>query len=70
MKVRLIDLEPGSLFEFNGTFALKTEYRTDSGATEAYIVGSGEMFWGGTMNYREQNELMVRPIDSKVLEVN
>ena len=67
MKVRLIDLEPGTLFEFNGTFALKTEYRTDSGATEAYIVGSGEMFWGGTNTAEEQCELMVEPFELKEL---
>lgn len=67
MKVRLVDLEPGGLFEHNGCVALKSEYRTESGAVEAIIVGSGEMFWGGTSNSKEQCELMVKPIKLKDL---
>lgn len=67
MKVRLIDLAPGTLFEFNGAIALKTEYRSDSGAVEAYIVGSGEMFWGGVSSADKQIELMVEPIELEEL---
>ncbi|PEC65338.1 hypothetical protein [Bacillus toyonensis] len=66
MKVRLADLEPGKLFRFGDTIGFKTEYRT-GGAIEAFIVGSGEMFWGGTSTAQEQRELMVEPIDLKDL---
>jgi hypothetical protein len=38
---------------------LKTEYRTESGAIEAHIVGSGEMFWGGTNTPKEQINLEI-----------
>lgn len=58
-KVKLANLEEGSLFEYKGTIALKSEYRTDLGTCECYIVGSGEMFWGGTS---KPNELMVTPL--------
>jgi hypothetical protein len=58
-KVKLIDLEEGTLFEYNGTIALKSEYRNESATCECYIVGSGEMFWGNTA---KPNELMVTPL--------
>lgn len=66
MKVRLADLEPGKLFKFGDTIGFKSEYRT-GGAVEAFIVGSGEMFWGGTDAAKEQRELMVEPIELKEL---
>ena len=58
-KVKLGELEAGKLFMYNGTIALKSEYFTEKGAVEAYIVGSGEMFWGGTSTPKEQVELEV-----------
>ena len=63
-KMPLWQLPAGSLFLYEGrTVALKTEYRTSEGAIEAFIVGSGEMFWGGATNWQEQTELMVQEID-------
>ncbi|HFK1771736.1 TPA: hypothetical protein ACGXGV_004179 [Bacillus paranthracis] len=64
MKVRLIDLEPGKLFRFGNTVGFKSEYMA-GGAVEAFIVGSGEMFWGGTSGALKQRELMVEPIELK-----
>ena len=59
-KIKLKDLPPGSLFLYGDTMALKSEYRTeDGGAIESYIVGSGEMFWGGTSNPKELEKLEV-----------
>ena len=58
-KVKLGDLEDGKLFMYNGTIALKSEYRTEKSAVEAYIIGSGEMFWGGTSTANDQVELEV-----------
>jgi hypothetical protein len=43
-------LPPGSLFMTLDMqcLGMKSEYRTEKGAIEAYIVDSGEFFWGGT----------------------
>ena len=61
-KVTLEELPNGSLFKFNKTIALKTEYRTKGDAIEAYIIGSGEFFWGGTIHAKDQKVLKVEPI--------
>lgn len=61
--VTLEELEQGSLFVYKGTYALKTEYRTEKGAIEAYIVGSGEFFWGGVTTPEEQSKLIVVPVN-------
>jgi hypothetical protein len=58
----LADLPPGSLFEYGETVALKSEYRTESGAIEATILGTGEMFWGGTDNAADQVKLIVKRV--------
>lgn len=62
-KVRLCDLEPGTLFLFGeDCLALKTEYISESGRIEAYIVGTGEFFHGGTKTAKEQRAIMVQPL--------
>lgn len=66
--VRLDQLPEGSLFRFTNArggscVALKTEYRNPKGAVEAYIVGSGEAFWGEVKTAQEMNALMVEPIE-------
>lgn len=60
-KTKLCDLEAGSLFMTLDMecLALKSEYRTDKGAIEAFIVGSGEFFWGGTSDPITQRNLPV-----------
>lgn len=60
--VRLGDLPKGHMFIFDNTIGMKSEYRTNAGAPECYIVGSGEMFWGGTTKAAELNELQVVPL--------
>lgn len=60
--VKLGNLSEGSLFLYKDTVALKSEYKTDSGACECFIVGTGEMFWGGTDTSEELNNLYVTPI--------
>ena len=57
--VKLGELDAGKLFRYNETIALKSEYITEKGAVEAFIVGSGEMFWGGTTIPEDQVELEV-----------
>jgi len=60
-KIKLEDLDAGKLFlsEDKTCLALKSEYKTNAGAVEAYIVGSGEMFWGGTSDPSVQSKLPV-----------
>jgi hypothetical protein len=60
--VKLKDLPNGSLFVYKNTIALKTEYLTEAMACECFIVGTGEMFWGGTKSAEELNELVVTPV--------
>jgi len=68
--VRLADC-PTGLFLFGGTLGFKSEYATtkqENGATvgvqcDAYVVSSGEYFWGGVSDWRSRDELMVTPLD-------
>lgn len=64
-KTKLCDLEVGKLFMTPDMecLAVKSEYRTEKGAIEAIIVGSGEMFWGGTSDPKEQRVLEVLEVD-------
>ena len=62
-------LPDGSLFAVgldkgkNGaTIALKSEYQTPKGAVEAFILGSGEMFWGDAENALAQRQIIVQPL--------
>jgi len=43
-EVTLEECLPG-LFVFNGTLCFKSEYHTDKGSPDAYVVSSGEYFW-------------------------
>lgn len=62
-KRTLNELQPGTLFAFgDDCIGLKSEYRFGNGLIEAFIVGSGELFWGGTYTTEEQTELMVQPL--------
>lgn len=45
-----------------GTLCLKSEYGDNSGRIDAYIVSSGEFFWGGTQTASEQRKLLVIPV--------
>lgn len=60
---KLENLPAGSLFLFEDTLAVKSEYHNESGAVEAIIVGSGEFFWGGTSDPKEQAQLMVTEVE-------
>jgi len=55
---------PVGLFRHDETFAIKTEYVSDNGWIHAYIVSSGEAFWGPSPQTVEgQRNLIVEPID-------
>jgi len=59
-QIKMGELDPGTMFKCGDTYGFKSEYRTDKGICECFILGSGEMFWGGTGN---PNALKVEPID-------
>ena len=62
-KVTLDELLPGTLFAFgDDCVAVKSEYRCNNGLIEAFIIDSGEQFWGGVHTAEEQNALMVQPL--------
>ena len=68
MKVRLGNA-PVGLFEYKGTICFKSEYgevKTDEIGTfvqvKAFVVCSGEYFWGGAKTSRERNDLLVTPL--------
>jgi len=69
-KYTLEQLPCGSLFtDEYGTIGLKTEYRTEKGAIEAFIIGSGEMYWVGTTDPEKQRSLEVWEIDASELAI-
>lgn len=52
---------------------MMTEYRTESKSSpgfwqrDAYVVASGEYFWGGTSDAQKRAKLLVYPIDDAEL---
>lgn len=54
---------PVGFFEFDGSFALMSEYRDAAGQREAYCFESGELFWGGANTFDQRNALMVQPCE-------
>lgn len=57
-RVRLKNLRPGLFLSPSGELCLMTEY-----SNEAYIVSSGEAFWGGVPSREVRAELLVTPVD-------
>jgi hypothetical protein len=58
-----LDEAPIGLFMSDGELCLKTEYREPNGAISAFIVSSGEFFWGPSpQSVATQNAADVRPI--------
>lgn len=63
-KVPLHKLPVGSLFAHgDDCVAMKSEYTSINGLIEAYILGSGEIFWGGAKTVEEHRYIMVQPLD-------
>jgi hypothetical protein len=64
VKSKLVKLKecPIGLFVKDSTLCVKTEY-----GNEAYIVWSGEYFWGGAKTKEEIGEVLVLPISDKVV---
>ena len=63
-KVPLYKLPAGSLFAHgDDCIAMKSEYMSNNGLIEAYILGSGEIFCGGAKTVEEHRYIMVQPLD-------
>lgn len=65
--VKLSECPPG-LFAFEGMLGFKSEYRstnehTGFAKTDAYVVDSGEYFWGGVSHEKDREDLMVIPVE-------
>jgi len=55
---------PIGLFMCAGELCLKTEYGSNEGRIDAYIVSSGEFFWGhAPQSIASQRATMVRPVE-------
>lgn len=61
--VKLKDCPIGLFITDDKTLCVKTEY-----GNEAYIVWSGEYFWGGAETKAEIGEVLVLPISDKVVQ--
>lgn len=58
---------PPGLFWFGGSLCFRSEYSTMTTVNpapqpDAYVVASGEYFWGGATTSVARSELMVQPI--------
>lgn len=61
-RVKLLDLNPG-LFLFGAdTLCMKTEYGDPATGGEAYIISTGEAFWGGVSSKGQRARLLVTPV--------
>ena len=65
--VTLEELPEGSLFSWsdahgNQCIAMKSKYRMPNNLIEAYILGSGELFWGDAETVEEQSRIVVQPL--------
>lgn len=65
-KVRLKNCPPG-LFWYKDALCFRSEYSTvttkNPWQPDAYVVASGEYFWGGTSDSLARSELFVTPVD-------
>lgn len=61
--VELQDCPVGLFRSEAGVLCLKTEYTSARGKIEAYIVESGEAFWGGASTPEDQRRVLVTPVE-------
>lgn len=58
-----LDQCPPGLFLAGGCLGFKSQYRTTTGWTEAFVVASGEYFSGNAGSSQEREALMVTPVE-------
>tara|TARA_Y100000310_G_scaffold324866_1_gene387311 strand:+ start:5078 stop:5272 length:195 start_codon:yes stop_codon:yes gene_type:complete len=46
-----------------GCLGFKSDFRSEKGSTEAFVVASGGFFWGGAKTSEEREALMVTPVE-------
>lgn len=67
-KVALAECPIGLFVASSGELCLKTEYGSNEGRIDAYIVSSGEMFWGSQpQTIDSQRAEMVTPVENVTL---
>jgi hypothetical protein len=67
-KVTLAECPVGLFVSKDGELCLKTEYCNNEGRIDAYIVSSGEFFWGAApQTIASQRAQMVTPVESVTL---
>ena len=64
---------PNGLFVYSGSYGFKTEYKTIDRAkgtwlSDAYVLESGEYFWGGAATATERENLIVTPVAISALD--
>lgn len=65
--VTLADCPIGLFLADSGELCLKSEYGNNEGRIDAYIVSSGEFFWGAApQTIASQRMQMVRPVDVEI----
>ena len=65
--MKLKDAPVGLFYSAYGELCLKTKYSYPWGM-DAYVVRTGEMFWGTAVNAEERDNLDVTPIDYSEIE--
>ena len=67
-KVTLAECPIGLFMAESGELCLKTEYANNDGRIDAYIVSSGEMFWGAApQTIDSQRAQIVTPVEHVTL---
>lgn len=67
-RVALEDCPIGLFINSYGGLCLKTEYGNNEGRIDAYIVSSGEFFWGDNpQTIANQRKQLVTPVDEDEL---
>ena len=67
-KARLDECPIGLFVADSGELCLKTEYGNNDGGIDAYIVSTGEMFWGAPpQTVASQRAQMVTPVENVTL---
>ena len=67
-KVTLAECPIGLFMADGGELCLKTEYGSNEGRIDAYIVSSGEMFWGSPpQTIDSQRAELVTPVENVTL---
>ena len=59
---------PCKLYEVRGLFLFDDELCMASAYNDAYIVETGDAFWGGAKGREARGELMVQPVALEVVD--